>query len=96
MKSLSVLLSLCLLGLLTACTTPPAVLTDPEIVYQDKLVPMRVPPNLLVDCQITPLPQLGSNWTWFEIFELMQQKDSEQATCNERFGIIENWMDDEP
>ena len=71
------------------------VLTDPEIVRIETLVPVQVPPNLLVDCQRTPLPQLGSQWTWFEVFELMQQKDSEQVTCNKRFGIIENWMDDE-
>ncbi len=71
------------------------VLTDPEIIYQDKLVPVRVPPNLLVDCDVTPLPQRGSNWTWLEIFELMKEKDSEQVACNERFVIIEDWMDDE-
>lgn len=68
------------------------VLTDPEIVYQDKLIRVLVPPNLLVDCQVTPLPAFGSDWTWFEVFKLMQQKDSEQMVCNERFGIIEDWM----
>ena len=72
------------------------VLTDPEIVYQDKLIHVQVPPNLLVDCQVTPLPARGSLWTWFEILELMKQKDSEQTTCNERFGIIEDWMSGEP
>ena len=87
---------MCLLALLSACTTKPAVLTDPEIVYQDKLVPVPVPAHLLVDCQVTPLPALGSQWTWFEILELMKQKDSEQGTCNERFGIIEDWMETEP
>ena len=79
-----------------ACgTTKPVVLTDPTIVYQDKLVPVQVPPNLLVPCQITPLPQSGDRITWFEIFELMQQKATEQGICNERFGIIEDWMDTE-
>lgn len=87
--------SLCLLPLLAACTTQPAVLTDPEIVYQDKLIRVQVPPNLTVDCQVTPLPELGSQWTWFEILELMKQKDSEQVVCNERFDIIENWMSEE-
>jgi len=95
MKSLSVLLSLCLLVLLTACTTR-TVLSDPEIVYQDKLVPVQVPGHLLAKCQVTPLPQTGSLWTWFEILELMKQKDSEQGACNERFSIIEDWQSSEP
>lgn len=84
-----------LLALLTACTTPPAVLTDPEIVYQDKLIPVKTPGHLLVPCQLTPMPALGTDWTWFEILELMKQKDSEQVACNERFTIIEDWQSNE-
>lgn len=91
MKNLSVLLSLCLLLLLTACETQ-TVLSDPEIIYQDKLVPVQTPGHLLVECQVTPLPLSGSQWTWFEILELMKQKDAEQQTCNRRFAIIEKWQ----
>jgi len=81
---------------LTGCATTPAVLTDPEIVYQDKIIRQQVPANLLTDCQVTPLPDVGSQWTWFEVLELMKQKDAEQLTCNERFGFIEDWMSDDP
>jgi len=67
-------------------------LTDPDIVYQDKLVRVQTPPHLLTDCEVSPLPAAGMNWTWFEILELMKQKDSEQVACNDRFGIIEEWQ----
>jgi len=82
--------------LLSACTTKPAVLTDSEIVYQDKIVRVETPAHLLVDCDITPLPQPGVPVTWFEILELMKQKDSEQHVCNERFSIIEEWQSSDP
>ena len=95
MRILSVLLFLCLSPLLIACTTKPAVLTDPEIVYQDRLVPVQVPGHLLADCQVTPLPVPGDLVTWFEVLELAKQKDSEQAACNERFAIIETWQNKE-
>ncbi len=58
-------------------------------------MPLQTPGHLLVACQVTPLPVLGSQWTWFEILELMKQKDSEQETCNDRFGIIEDWQSSE-
>ena len=77
-------------------TTTPAVLTDPEIVYQDKIIRQQVPADLLTDCQVTPLPATGSQWTWYEVLKLMKQKDAEQLTCNERFGFIEDWMSDDP
>ena len=77
-------------------TVKPVVLTDPEIVYQDKLVRVQVPANLLADCEVTTLPEIGSQWTWYEILELMVEKDAEQQTCNERFGIIDDWMSEEP
>jgi len=70
-------------------------LTDPEIVEVEKLVPVQVPAHLLADCQVTPLPARGSQWTWFEILELMKQKDAEQQTCNKRFDIIEAWQNEE-
>ena len=92
MKRLFVLVSLCLIFLLSACTTKPAVLTDPEIVYQDKLIPVQVPGHLLVDCDVTPLPLPGDLITWLEVLELAKQKDVEQAVCNERFIIIETWQ----
>lgn len=95
MKNWRVPLSLCLLVLLTACTSQPVVLADPEIVYQDKLIPVQTPGHLLTPCQITPLPDPGSSWTWLEILELMKQKDIEQNTCNERFGIIKQWQGSE-
>jgi hypothetical protein len=41
------------------------------------------------------MPALGTDWTWFEILELMKQKDAEQEACNERFLIIEKWQSDE-
>lgn len=78
--------------LLAGCWGKPVVLTDTDIVYQDKLVPVPVPPHLLEDCQVTQLPQPGETWTWYEILGLAKQKDFEQATCNERFGIIEDWQ----
>lgn len=82
--------------LLAACgTTKTVVLTDPEIVYQDRLVRAQVPANLLLECQVTPMPKRGDRITWFEVLELMKQKDSEQLACNGRFVIIENWMSEE-
>lgn len=91
------LLSLCLSLSLTACgATTPVVLSDPEIVEIEKLVRVQVPGHLLADCDITPLPEIGSNWTWFEVFELVKQKDSEQVACNKHFGIIKEWMSSEP
>ena len=81
---------------MTACTSGPAVLTDPEIIYQDKIIREQVPDNLLADCRRTALPEAGSQWTWYEIFMLMKQKDAEQKTCNERFGFIRDWMSDDP
>lgn len=59
------------------------------------MVPVRTPGHLLAKCKVTPLPVMGSQWTWFEILQLMKQKDSEQVACNSRFGIIEEWQSGE-
>jgi hypothetical protein len=58
-------------------------------------VPVQVPDRLLTDCQVTPLPEPGTQWTWYEILQLMKLKDAEQQTCNARFGIIEDWQTSE-
>lgn len=77
----------------TACGTSPTVLTETEVVYQDKIVRQEVPADLLTKCRVASLPRIGSGWTWFEIYELMKQKDSEQKTCNDRFDIIKEWQE---
>ena len=97
MKNCIVLLSLCLSLLLTACaaTPKPVVLSDPEIIEVVTRVPVQVPARLLTECEVTALPEIGTQWTWYEILQLMKRKDAEQQTCNQRFGIIEEWQSSE-
>ena len=81
-----------LTGLLTACGSQPTVLTDPEIIYRDRPVPVQVPADLLAPCEVTPLPEPGDDVRWVDILVLAKTKDTEQIACNKRFENIREWM----
>ena len=85
-------MSLCLLCLLTACATKSVVISEPDIIELPALSCPTIPVHLLKPCPVLSLPVFGINWA--DTIEIIKLKDLQQKTCNDRFGIISQWQDD--